>query len=84
MNRSLPSCRILASLLFSLGLVGCGSEGVETGMPRDPKKVDIPLDPKMVDVTGKMTPGAAKKAAAGAETTTKGQPAPAPESAENK
>ena len=67
MNRWLPARRFLASLALSLGLIGCGSDSVETGMPKDTSKSDHPLDPSMIDVTGKMGPGAAKKAADAAE-----------------
>jgi hypothetical protein len=74
MNRRLPVRRILASLALSLGLIGCGSEGVETGVPKDPSKGQ-PLDPSMVDVTGKMGPGAAKKAADEAAKAAKEKPA---------
>src|SRR5262249_32485857 len=62
MIRSLPPRRALISLALALGLSGCGGAGVDTGMPSDPNKVDRPLDPSMVDVTGKMGPGAARKA----------------------
>jgi hypothetical protein len=82
MNRSLSSRRVLAPLVFSLGLVGCGSGGIEPGMANDPNQPQMKLDPKMVDVTGKMGIGAAKKAAEGAAKAAKEQPAPAP--AENK
>jgi hypothetical protein len=75
MNRSLSPRRILASLAFALGLIGCGSEGIETGMPTDTSKSGVPLDPSMVDVTGKMGPGAAKKAADDAKKAQKEQAA---------
>jgi len=63
MKRSLRSGLSLASVAFSLALVGCGGGGVDSGMPEDPKRVDHPLDPKMVDPTGNMGPGVAAKAA---------------------
>jgi hypothetical protein len=75
MNRSIPSCRILASLALSLGLIGCGSDGIETGMPKDPSKSDVPLNNAMLDRTGKMGPGAAKKAADDAKKARKEQAA---------
>jgi hypothetical protein len=80
MNWSLHSRRILASLVILAGVVGCGSDGVDQGMPKDPTKADVPLDPKMVDVTGKMGPGAARKAqtdAAKAATASPGGETPA-------
>jgi hypothetical protein len=65
MKGSLLCALGLASVVLSLGLVGCGG-GIEEGMPKDPNKMDHPLTPDMVDVTGKMGMGAAKAAAAGA------------------
>jgi hypothetical protein len=49
MRRSLLCALGLASVVLSLGLVGCGTAGVEAGMPKDPTKVDHPLTPDMVD-----------------------------------
>jgi hypothetical protein len=64
MKRSLFCGLGLASIVLSLGLVGCGG-GVEQGMPTDTTKTDHPLTPDMVDVTGKMGPGAAAKVVTG-------------------
>jgi len=54
MKRSVLSSLCVASLVFSLGLVGCGGGGIEEGAPTgDPSKPVVPLDPKMVDMTGR-------------------------------
>jgi hypothetical protein len=77
MKRSLFSGMGLASAVLSLGLSGCGGSGVEEGAPSS-LKPDVIIDPSMTDVTGKMGPGAARKAqaeASKAQAAAKAQPA---------
>ncbi len=46
--------------VLSLGLVGCGSAGVDTGVPRDTSKSDVPLDAVSTDMGGRMSKDVAK------------------------
>jgi hypothetical protein len=82
MKRSVVSRLGLAAVVLSLPLLGCGSGGVDPGLPAgDVTKPDHPMDPKFTDMTGgggKMGPGAAAAAAKGAAQA-KANPAATPE-----
>lgn len=70
-----------ASWLLGLGLAGCGSGGVDTGVPpADQLKPTVPLDSISVDMTGRMAKdmGKAAKKAADAAKADAGKPAPEP------
>jgi hypothetical protein len=62
MKRSMLQGLGLASAVLSLGLAGCGSDGVETGVPTDSTQKGVPLDPAFLDMKGRMGAGAAKTA----------------------
>ncbi|HZW29558.1 MAG TPA: hypothetical protein VFF52_02560 [Isosphaeraceae bacterium] len=64
MKRSVLCGLGLGSAVLALGLVGCGSAGIETGIPNDPNQKGVPLDPAWLNMKDRMGATAAKKAAA--------------------
>jgi hypothetical protein len=74
-------CGVRLALL--LGVVGCGSAGVDEGAPRGDLKPVVPIDPNMTNPGGNFGAAAAGKAAVKnaqqAKTDAANAPAPAPE-----
>jgi hypothetical protein len=62
MKRSVLQGLALASAVLLLGVAGCGSAGVETGIPTDTTQKGVPLDPAFLDMKNRMGATAAKKA----------------------
>jgi hypothetical protein len=58
-------CGLGVSVVLALGLAGCGSAGVESGVPTDTTKEAAPTADPLKGFVGKMGPGAARAAAAG-------------------
>lgn len=64
MKRCVPYGLTLAAWVVSLGLLGCGSAGVDTGVPpADQMKPTVPLDSISTDMTGRMSKDMSKAAA---------------------
>jgi hypothetical protein len=82
MKRCVPYGLTLAAWVLSLGLAGCGSAGVDTGVPpADQQKPTVPLDSISTDMTGRMAKDMAKaaaKAKASAKAAEAGTPATEP------
>ena len=80
MNRRVLGGRALVAWVLSVGLAGCGSAGIDTGVPpADQQKPTVPLDSISVDMTGRMAKDmskAAAKAKAAAKSAEAGNPAP--------
>jgi len=60
----------LTALALSLGLMGCGSAGIDEGMPKGDLTPTVKMDPKMTDMTGRSfnnTAAAQKKAGEAAQ-----------------
>ena len=82
MKRCVPCGLTLAAWALALSLAGCGSAGIDTGVPpADQQKPTVPLDSISVDMTGRMAKDmskAAAKAKAAAKTAEAGTPATEP------
>jgi hypothetical protein len=79
MKRRVLGGRALVAWVLSVGLAGCGSAGVDTGVPpADQMKPVVPLDSISTDMSGRMSRDmgkAAKKAAEAAKAAEAGKPA---------
>jgi hypothetical protein len=71
-------CGLGVSVVLALGLVGCGSAGVDTGVPTNPPKEEASTADPLKGFMGKMGTAAARAAAADAAKAKKASPSEPP------